>query len=201
MKRFFCLIIICVSFYACKPGIPKDIIQPDKMEQVLLDIHIVDGYITTLPNADTAKSVGASFYKGVYKKFDIDSALYNASINYYYKHPDIMKKMYDSITVKLNILKEKNPTVADDGLRNYAFKGFFDKNASDSTLVDISLNRKYNRKLLKSNVFINMTNPQGLAPLNLVPNIQANPTPSTTLPIKEVPAAVAAPDQVVPKVQ
>ena len=198
MKRFFYLIIISVLFYACKPGIPKDIIQPGKMQDVLLDIHIVDGYVSTLPGADTAKKVGASYYKGVFKKFDIDSALYNQSINYYYKHPDLMKKMYDSIAVKLTTLKDKNTFVVDDILSNYIFKGIFDKSATDTTIYDITLNRKYNNRILKTNVFVNITNPFAVAPLNVVPNTPtlqaapAQPTPTT----KEEQPAIAEPTAV-----
>ena len=203
MKRFFYLIIISVLFYACKPGIPKDIIQPSKMQDVLIDIHIVDGYVSTLPGADTAKKVGASYYKGIFKKFDIDSALYNQSMSYYYKHPDLMKKMYDSITVKLTVLKDKSNYVVDENLSIYIFKGIFDKNATDSTIYDNSLNRKYNNRLLKTNVFSNITNPFALLPLNSVPNtptLQAAPTqpvPATqeALPAVAEPTAVPLPKE------
>jgi len=106
MKRFFVILILCALFYTCKPGIPKDIIQPDKMEKVLHDIHIVDGYSTSFANPDSSKKVISSLYKGIYKKFGIDSALYNQSLDYYYKHPDVMKKMYDNISLNLNKEKE-----------------------------------------------------------------------------------------------
>jgi hypothetical protein len=107
MKRLFAIIISCMLLNACKPGIPKEIIQPAKMEKVLFDIHVVDGYISMLPTQDTAKRVAASLYKGVYKKFDIDSAVYNQSLNYYYKHPDLMKKMYDNLSNELTKTKDE----------------------------------------------------------------------------------------------
>ena len=106
MKRFFVILILCALFYACKPGIPKGIIQPNKMEKVLHDIHVVDGYSTSFANIDSSKKVISSLYKGIYKKFGIDSALYNQSLDYYYKHPDVMKKMYDNISANLNKEKE-----------------------------------------------------------------------------------------------
>ncbi|MFD0941594.1 DUF4296 domain-containing protein [Pedobacter boryungensis] len=106
MKRFFVILILCALLYACKPGIPKDLIQPDKMEKVLYDIHIVDGYSASFANADSSKKVISSLYKGIYKKYGIDSALYNQSLDYYYKHPDVMKTMYDNISLNLNKEKE-----------------------------------------------------------------------------------------------
>ncbi len=107
MKRFFVIATVLLLFYACKPGVPKDIIQPEEMEKVLYDMHLVEGYVSNLPTPDTSKKVSAAFYKGVYKKFGIDSVLYNKSLNYYYTNPVLMKNMYDHITAKLAAAREK----------------------------------------------------------------------------------------------
>ncbi|TKC06765.1 DUF4296 domain-containing protein [Pedobacter polaris] len=197
MKRFFFLIIVCVSFYACKPGIPKELIQPDKMEQVLLDIHIVDGYISGLPSLDTSKKVASAYYKGVYKKFEIDSALYSQSMNYYYKHPDLMKKMYDSITVKLSKLKEENTLIVSDPPESIYFKGIFAKVSGDDIFLDHNLNLNYNSRALKNNVFSTLTNSQSLE-LNGIPKAQ----PSLTNPNTQIgqPVTITEPVQV-PKAQ
>lgn len=106
MRRFCwaCLALIVVE--GCKPGIPKNIIQPDKMNAILYDIHLADGYITTIPNQDSAKKTSAAYYKGIYKKFAIDSVLYTHSMNYYYDHPDLMADMYTTITKRLEKTKD-----------------------------------------------------------------------------------------------
>lgn len=111
MKRFFALMISCMLLYACKPGIPKEIIQPDQMEKVLFDVHVVDGYITTISNKDSAILVASSYYKGIYKKFGIDSALYAKSMNYYYNHPDLMEKMYTEVEKTFIKEREKNDKI------------------------------------------------------------------------------------------
>lgn len=118
MKRFFAIIIASISFYACKPGIPKDVIQRDKMEKVLYDIHAVDGYIGTLSKPDSAKKVASSYYKGVYKKFDIDSATYTKSLNYYFNRPDLLNKMYENIGKQFEAERKRNDKRID--LENYA---------------------------------------------------------------------------------
>ena len=185
MNRIFYLLIITVCFYACKPGIPKDIIQPDKMQQVLIDIHLVDGYVSTLPGIDTAKKVGSSYYKGIYDKFKIDSALYNNSLNYYYKHPDVMKKMYDSISVKLAVLKDNNAMLVEDPLIN-GFKGVFSFDKSDTLLLDLNLNKNYNIPILKKNVYANFGN-------------QSMPNQPNVAPVNEVPISGAAPPNIQPQ--
>jgi hypothetical protein len=169
MKRFFTIIILCTLIYACKPGIPKNIIQPMEMEKVLVDIHIVDGYISTLslPSQDTAKTVAAPLYKGIYKKFGIDSALYYQSLNYYYKHPALLKKMYDSIAVKINILKD----MASKELAEPEFRSIFDINLKDSSQIDQTLNHKYNYRYLIKDRYGNF----GIQPKNYVPGATIDP--------------------------
>jgi len=108
MKKFFAICIICSLCYACKPGVPDDVIQPDKMEKVLLAIHIVDGYIGVQPKPDTAKIIASSYYKGIYKKFSIDSATYIKSLDYYYNHPDLLTKMYEKVMKALEEERTRN---------------------------------------------------------------------------------------------
>jgi len=91
-----------IFLYSCKPGVPKNIIQPDKMEKVLYDIHIADGYIATIPVPDSAKKVAASYYNGIYKKFDIDSAQYNNSMDFYFAHPDAFEKIYKKLNTAIS---------------------------------------------------------------------------------------------------
>ena len=97
MKKFLTLIIFFIFISGCKTGIPKEIIQPDKMDKVLFDIHVVDGYLGTITNVDTAKIIASSYYKGIYKKFGIDSALYNKSMDYYYAHPTLLNEIYTKV--------------------------------------------------------------------------------------------------------
>lgn len=102
MKRLLWLLLICILGVACRKGLPSDIIEPIKMEKVLYDIHIVDGYLSNIGSNDSAKKVGASYYDGIYKKFDIDSATYNTSLNYYYSQPDLLESIYKNIQTKIN---------------------------------------------------------------------------------------------------
>lgn len=108
MNRFFIVLFFVFSFFGCKPGVPEYVIQPDKMEKVLYDFHIVDAYLGTLPNVDTAKLEAAKYYSGIYKKFQIDSALYNVSLSYYYKNPERFNALLAKVVVKLDEVKKIN---------------------------------------------------------------------------------------------
>ncbi len=106
MTRFLLLLLSVVTIVACKPGIPKDIVQPAEMEKILYDIHILDGYVGTIPTPDSAKKVSAPLYKGIFKKYGIDSTMHAKSMDYYYKRPDILSKMYDRISQRLTKTKD-----------------------------------------------------------------------------------------------
>jgi len=115
MKRTIKLLFVLLFLAACKPGIPTDIIQPDDMALVLNDIHIVDGYITSvLP--DSSKIIAASLYKGIYNKFGVDSAKFYKSMDYYYKNPKVMDEIYKKVNATL--LKKKLQLVRTDSLAN-----------------------------------------------------------------------------------
>ncbi len=107
MKKFLPIIILFILLQGCKPGIPKEIIQPSEMEKVLFDIHVVDGYLVTFTNQDTVKIVASSYYNGIYKKFGIDSVLFKKSMDYYYSHPVILNQIYTNVEKKFVLENEK----------------------------------------------------------------------------------------------
>jgi hypothetical protein len=107
MKKILFLGFLFVVINGCRPPVPEDIIQPDKMSKILYDIHIVDSYLNNVSKQDSAKKVASAYYNGVYKKFDIDSVTYTKSLDFYYKNPEIMSKMYEDIHKSLQKTKEK----------------------------------------------------------------------------------------------
>ena len=107
MRNFLCVGMVLVLLAGCKSKIPADIIQPEKMQAILYDIHIVDGYFSAMPgNQDSVKRIAASFYRGVYNKFEIDSVLYSKSMTFYYDHPEILTGIYDKVTSVLKKSKD-----------------------------------------------------------------------------------------------
>ncbi len=113
MRKFLSLIFTCLFLICCKSKeIPKDIIPPKQMEKVLYDIHIADAYITTIGDTDSAKKVSSAYYKGIYKKFKTDSVAYNKSLDYYFRHPDLLTDIYERIKTDLQKNKEKQDTIS-----------------------------------------------------------------------------------------
>lgn len=194
MKRFFALVTVITLLHACKPGIPKDVLQPDKMQSILFDVHLVDGYITGFSSQDSAKKVAATYYKGIYKKFGTDSTQYNRSLDYYYKKPALLKQIYDSVTAKLSVLKDQTiQSVSVDMEHN--FKGVFDASVKDSTQYDPTLSRNYNYRYLVDQKYGNIYKSPTV--YNQI-NIQSTTTPAVPANGSAVPSATeTAPTTVV----
>ena len=116
MKNFLYIAIVFFLFSGCKPGVPKELIQPEEMAKVLHDIHIADSYLGMTMSPDSVKIKAAGYYKGIYKKYDIDSATYTKSMAYYQKEPKILNDIYVKVTAELT--EEKNAIVKADSIFN-----------------------------------------------------------------------------------
>jgi hypothetical protein len=110
-----------ILWFGCKPGIPDGIIKPDRMEKILYDMHIVDGYISNIYVADSAKKVAAAYYKGIYKKFGTDSAEYHKSLIWYNTNPVELEAMYKNIQKAL-AKQKKAVDLADKMIQKKKFK-------------------------------------------------------------------------------
>ncbi|OWK69038.1 DUF4296 domain-containing protein [Pedobacter sp. AJM] len=107
MKRLMWGLIVAVVGLGCKSKTPEGIIDTERMEGILYDIHVVDGYISTIYVQDSARKVAATYYKGIYKKFNTDSAQYTRSLNYYYQNPEKLQDIYKVISARLDHQKLK----------------------------------------------------------------------------------------------
>ena len=139
MKKILLLGFLFAVLYGCKSPVPKEIIQSAEMQKILYDIHLVDGYINLMPNQDSAKKVAAAYYKGIYKKFGIDSANYTRSLTFYQNNPEIMNEMYKGIQddIKKNKLKVEKVVTA------------FEKKESKRKLDSVKADSLYKSKLSK----------------------------------------------------
>ena len=133
MRNFLYIVFLFLLISGCKPGIPKEIIQPDQMAGMLGDIHIVDGYVSSIPSSDSAKKVAAAYYNGIYKKYGVDSALYAKSMAYYNSAPTVLDGIYTKVVAELS--RQKSIVVKSDSLSNAKIrKALSLKNSADSLL-------------------------------------------------------------------
>ena len=101
--RDFLIIISAFCFvFSCKPGVPKDIIQPDDMEDILFDFHVADGMAQNNPSAYNNIEYNRTLYRlGVLKKYNVTQAQFDSSMVYYSRHSDRLNDIYKEVAEKL----------------------------------------------------------------------------------------------------
>lgn len=100
MIRYFgwyCLIFLFVS---CGRTVPQNIIDQEKMQDVLTDVLLAEGFTENFLLLDTSKKRDA-WLAGEYSKVmaihQITQDQFRASMDYYKTKPDVFKTIIDSV--------------------------------------------------------------------------------------------------------
>jgi hypothetical protein len=111
-KIFLSLILsaILMGFFACQDGKkntaekPNNLVSPQKMEQMLSELHIVDALINQKNlSADSAKKLSTDYYDFIYRKYAVTANDFNNSFQYYLHNPADMDSIYLKVLENLNM--------------------------------------------------------------------------------------------------
>lgn len=82
---------VCVG---CKPSLPKGIISQGKMEDVLYDYHLAQSMASREPDRGVYQRV---YEDAVLRKHHVTKEEFDASLTYYMRHTDELKKIYSRL--------------------------------------------------------------------------------------------------------
>ena len=106
------LAVLC----SCKPSIPRDVIDPDDMEDILYDYHLADAAANL--NNDSTRFYNARLYQlAVLKKHGVTEAQFDSSMVYYTRHTEKLYAIYEQLAKRIGGVPESETT--DDGLNRY----------------------------------------------------------------------------------
>ncbi|PJJ84752.1 DUF4296 domain-containing protein [Mucilaginibacter auburnensis] len=158
MRKHLTLFFSALIFIAsCKDNKgDTGVIDKNKMALILTDIHLVDGTMMMHGANDSIYKYGTNRYKQVFKKYGIDTALFNKSIKYYAGEPEQMVLIYDQIgkllAAKIDSTgKVQSKQISAEARRNQAKTKAAQKKDSlerDSVKNAKSLKLKINQKVL-----------------------------------------------------
>ena len=101
-KRIVLFISICLALLvqSCKPSVPRHVIQPGDMEDILFDYHVANS-MATLDYGNDA-DYNARLYKlGVLKKYGVTEADFDSSMVYYTRHADLLHSIYEKLATRM----------------------------------------------------------------------------------------------------
>ncbi|MGM0407176.1 MAG: DUF4296 domain-containing protein [Bacteroidota bacterium] len=116
MHKLLATVLIVFLFGCTKQKVPDHVIPPDDMVSILVDIHLVDGMLTStetrreLANKDTSNLYNQLLNNYNYSRHDFDTSLY-----YYSKNIGLYDKVYNEV---LNQLNELETTLKQKGNKN-----------------------------------------------------------------------------------
>ncbi len=93
--------VMLIFLAACgKERVPDEVIAQKAMVPLLIDFHLAEGYLTTLP-LDSLRMVSNSYYEAVFDRHHTDSATFHQSLRYYSARPQLLNAMYKEVQTAL----------------------------------------------------------------------------------------------------
>ena len=83
---------------SCKPSVPSQFIQPNKMGDVLYDYHLASS-MAQISGNDSVNTI--KYRAAVLKKYGYTPAQFDSSMVYYMRHTDQLKQIYEDLTKRL----------------------------------------------------------------------------------------------------
>lgn len=103
VNRF--LIIVAVGllglFVGCKPTTPSDVIQPDEMEDLLVDFHIARGMAQLENNYGEQSYKKLLYWQAALQKHGYTQEQFDSSMVYYYTRADRFDDIYNHVLSRL----------------------------------------------------------------------------------------------------
>ena len=132
---------ILLGLVACQDGKkntaekPKNLVSPEKMEQVLSELHIIDALINQKSlAADSAKKLSTDYYDFIYRKYGVTATDFDNSFQYYLHNPADMDSIYVKVLENLNLEDLKLKKVMVDSLPQSAVISVDDNTTQSSKL-------------------------------------------------------------------
>lgn len=101
------LVILALACACSRNTPPKGILSEDKIVEVLIDIHMAEGTVSSLSIPyDSSKKIYPILEKKVFLKHQITDSVYMKSFEYYLRDSKVMERIY-SRTIDSLSLKEK----------------------------------------------------------------------------------------------
>ena len=105
MNRASALIVVGVLLVmaACKPGTPSKYIQPDDMEDILVDYYMARAIAMQEKYSYEEKEYNAALYmEAVFKRHHVTQADFDSSLVYYYTRADRFDPIFQRVSERLN---------------------------------------------------------------------------------------------------
>ena len=103
------ILTLLFGFAACSK-VPGRFLSEKEMTQVLIDMQLAESIISTDYRSDSDEAEKEAVYHSIFKKHQIDKALYDSSLLWYGRNLDIYMRVYENV---IKALKAKKIALGD----------------------------------------------------------------------------------------
>lgn len=96
-------VVLLISLFlvqACKPSAPKDVLKMKAIEDILYDYHLAQA-LAEQTHPDSVAYYTRLYQQSVFQKHNIAKADFDHSMEYYERHTDQLKKIYEHLAERL----------------------------------------------------------------------------------------------------
>lgn len=143
-------LMVLLFLSSCGEKMPDNVIPQYRMQDVLVDVHLVDGQLASMP-IDSARAYRNAYYDAVFIHYGIDSTMFRRSIEFYSTRPYIMSELYAAVEKKLDVLNTTEQQAIEASYRAQRLKDSINTARLKDSLRLIardSLDLKLRRRLL-----------------------------------------------------
>lgn len=101
VNRLFVILSVIMAgvLVSCKPGTPEQFIQPDEMEDILVDVHIARA--VAMENSSDRELQRELLLDAVFRKHGVTREHFDSSLVYYYTRADRFDDIYSRVSSRL----------------------------------------------------------------------------------------------------
>jgi len=103
--RLTAFIIATSLLFACSSSVPRGILPPDEMKQIVFDLVRADQFIDNYVTKDTTANIKErriTLYEQVFAIYKVSKEEFYKSYTYYQQNPDKNKVLFDSLNAYSN---------------------------------------------------------------------------------------------------
>lgn len=100
--RRYGVVLLAVALLASCSKVPDGVLSEKKMKAVLIDMQLAEAMISTDYKKYSNDAEKDALYQSVFRKHDIDQAVYDSSLVWYGRNLDVYMQVYDLVLAELN---------------------------------------------------------------------------------------------------
>lgn len=102
--QWYSVLLLAFCLASCQVKRPEDVLPDAKMEDVLYDYHIAKAMGEEVPYKESYKRL--LYIESVFKKQGITQAVFDSSMVWYARNPDVLTKIYEKVNWRLKATRD-----------------------------------------------------------------------------------------------